>query len=36
MEGLCDSTKDKVGKCSSAKELWDNLHDIYFSPITHS
>jgi hypothetical protein len=36
MEGLCDSSKDKVGKCSSAKELWDKLHDIYFSPITES
>jgi hypothetical protein len=36
LEGLCDSTKDKVGKCSSAKELWDKLHNIYFkeSPIT--
>jgi hypothetical protein len=34
MEGLCDSTKEKVGKCSSTKELWDKLHDIYFSPIT--
>jgi hypothetical protein len=34
MEGLCDSTKDKVGKCSSTKELWDKLHNIYFSPIT--
>jgi hypothetical protein len=36
MEGLCDSTKDKVGECSSTKELWDILHDIYFYPITHS
>jgi hypothetical protein len=34
MEGLCDSVKEKVGKCSSTKELWDKLHDIYFSPIT--
>jgi hypothetical protein len=35
-EGLCDSTKDKVGKCSSTKEIWDKLHDIYSSPITES
>jgi hypothetical protein len=36
LEGLPDSIKEKVGKCSSAKELWDKLHDIYFeeSPIT--
>jgi type IV secretory pathway component VirB8 len=26
----------KVGKCSSAKEVWDKLHNLYFeeSPIT--
>jgi hypothetical protein len=36
LEGLPDSVKDKVGKCSSAKELWDKLHNIYFSPITES
>jgi hypothetical protein len=30
LEGLCDSVKDKVGKCSSAKELWDKIHNIYF------
>jgi hypothetical protein len=36
MEGLPDSVKDKVGKCSSAKELWDKLHNIYSSPITES
>jgi hypothetical protein len=36
MEGLCDSTKEKVGKCSSTKELQDNLHDIYSSPIIES
>jgi hypothetical protein len=35
-EGLPDSIREKVGKCSSAKELWDKLHNIYFeeSPIT--
>jgi hypothetical protein len=36
MEGICDSKKKKVGKCSSPKEVWDKLHDIYFSPITKS
>jgi hypothetical protein len=36
MEGLCDSTKDKVGKCSSAKEIWDKLHNVCFYPITES
>jgi hypothetical protein len=36
LEGLPDSVKDKVGKCSSAKELWDKLHNIYSSPITES
>jgi hypothetical protein len=35
-EGLYDSIKDKVGKCSPAKELWDKLHNIYSSPITKS
>jgi hypothetical protein len=35
LEGLPDSVKEKVGKCLSAKELWDTLHDLYFeeSPI---
>jgi hypothetical protein len=35
LEGLPDSVKDKVGQCSSAKELWDKLHNLYFeeSPI---
>jgi hypothetical protein len=28
-EGLCDSTKGKVGKSSSTKELWNKLHNIY-------
>ena len=35
-EGLPNSIREKVGKCSSAKELWDKLHDIYSSPITDS
>jgi hypothetical protein len=30
LEGLCDLVKDKVGQFSSAKELWDKLHNIYF------
>jgi hypothetical protein len=34
MEGLPDSVKDKVGKCLSTKELWDKLHNLYFSSIT--
>jgi hypothetical protein len=33
-EGLPDPVREKVGKCSSTKEIWDKLHDIYFSPIT--
>jgi hypothetical protein len=36
MEGLRDSERDKVGKCSSAKEIWNKLHNIYSSPITDS
>jgi hypothetical protein len=36
MEGLPISVKDKVGKCSLAKEIWDKLHNIYYSPITES
>jgi hypothetical protein len=36
LEGLYDSIKDKVSKCSSTKELCDKLHDIYSSPITNS
>jgi hypothetical protein len=35
-EGLPNLVREKVGKCSSAKELWDKLHDIYSSPITDS
>jgi hypothetical protein len=34
MEGLPDSVKDKVGNCSSTKEICDKLHNIYSSPIT--
>jgi hypothetical protein len=33
LEGLYDLVKDKVGKCSSSKEIWDKLHNIYSSPI---
>jgi hypothetical protein len=33
-EGLPNPVREKVGKCSSTKELWDKLHDIYYSPIT--
>jgi hypothetical protein len=35
-EGLPDLVREKVGKCSSAKEIWDKLHDIYSSPIADS
>jgi hypothetical protein len=35
-EGLPNPVREKVGKCSSEKELWDKLHDIYSSPITDS
>jgi hypothetical protein len=35
-EGLPDLVREKVGKCSSTKELWDKLHNIYSSPITES
>jgi hypothetical protein len=35
-EGLLNPLREKVGKFSSAKELWDKLHDIYSSPITYS
>jgi hypothetical protein len=35
-EGLPKLVREKVGKCSSAKELWYKLHDIYSSPITDS
>ena len=33
-EGLPKPVRKNVGKCSSAKEIWDKLHDIYSSPIT--
>jgi hypothetical protein len=36
LEELYDSINDKVGKCSSYKEIWDKLHNIYSSPITES
>jgi hypothetical protein len=36
MEVLCNSTKDKVVKCSSSKEIWDKLHNICFYPIKYS
>jgi hypothetical protein len=35
-EGLPNLIREKVGKFSSAKELWDKLHDIYYSPIANS
>jgi hypothetical protein len=35
-EGLPNPVREKVGKCSSAREIWDELHDIYSSPITYS
>jgi hypothetical protein len=36
LEGQYDSVKEKVGKCSLAKQFWDRLHDIYSSPIIES
>jgi hypothetical protein len=36
LEGLSNPVREKVGKCSLAKEIWDKLHDIYSSPITDS
>jgi hypothetical protein len=35
-EGLPNPVREKVSKCSSAKEFWDKLHDIYSSPIANS
>jgi hypothetical protein len=29
LEGLCDSVKDKVGKCVSYKEFLDKIHNFY-------
>ena len=33
---LPNPVREKVGRCSSAKEIWDKLHDIYSSPIADS
>ena len=35
-EGLPNLIREKVVKCSLAKELWDKLHDISSSPIVDS
>jgi hypothetical protein len=35
-EGLPNPVREKVGKFSLTKELWDKLHDIYSSPIADS
>jgi hypothetical protein len=32
-ERLPNLVREKVGKCSSTKEIWDKLHAIYSSPI---
>ena len=29
LEGLSIAVKDKIGKCTSAKALWDKLKNIY-------
>lgn len=29
MEALSNVVKDKVGKCTSTKELWDKLESLY-------
>ena len=29
LDGLPDPVKERVGKCISAKELWDKLKDLY-------
>jgi hypothetical protein len=36
LDALPDSVKFKVGQCSSAKEIWDKLHNLYSkeSPLT--
>jgi hypothetical protein len=36
LEGFPNSVKDKVGKRSSAKELWEKLHNVYNYSITKS
>ena len=35
-EGLPNPVREKVGKCSSTKEIWEKLHDIYSSLIIDS
>jgi hypothetical protein len=30
LDTLSDLVKVKVGQCSSSKELWDKLHNLYF------
>jgi hypothetical protein len=35
-EGLPNPVREKVGKCSLAKEIWDKLHNVYSSPIKES
>ena len=29
LDGLTDSVKSKVGSCTSAKEIWNKLQDLY-------
>jgi hypothetical protein len=29
LDGFPNSVKVKVGKCSSSKEIWDKLHNLY-------
>jgi hypothetical protein len=29
LDGLSYSVKVKVGQCSSSKEIWDKLHNLY-------
>jgi hypothetical protein len=31
LDGLPKSVKFKVGQCSSAKEIWDKIHNLYFN-----
>jgi hypothetical protein len=28
-KGLPDPVREKVGKCSSTKEIWDKIHNLY-------
>jgi hypothetical protein len=35
-EGFPNPVREKVGKFSSAKEIWDKLHEIYSLPIVDS